>query len=176
MAKGINDVSGFIVIVISASLMIQVFTDSQIGNLIGAAGGQFLLNMNIGPMTALLGFILISMFANLFIISGVTKWLLFAPIFLPLFATIGVSPAMIQMAYRIGDAITNSICPMNAMLGAIIGYYTLWKPKGYGEVGLGTIMVMAIPYTAMIGLVLILQFFVWMLLDLPLGPGASIFM
>ena len=83
---------------------------------------------------------------------------------------------MIQMAYRIGDAITNSVCPMNAMLGAIIGYYTLWKPKGYGKVGLGTIMVMAIPYTIAIGAVLILQFLVWMLLGLPLGPGAGIYL
>ncbi len=176
MAKGINDVSGFIVIVISASVMIRVFTDSHIGELIGAAGGQWLLSMNIGAIPALLVFILISMFANLFVISGVTKWLLFAPLFLPLFATIGVSPAMIQMAYRIGDAITNSVCPMNAMLGAIIGYYTLWKPKGYGKVGLGTIMVMAIPYTIAIGAVLILQFLVWMLLGLPLGPGAGIYL
>ena len=61
--------------------------------------------------------------------------------FVPMFMLMGYSPALIQMAYRIGDAITNSVCPMNAMLGAIIGYYTLWKPKGYGKVGLGTIMV-----------------------------------
>lgn len=176
MAKGITDVSGFIIIIMSASIMIQVFSDSHIGNLIGAAGGQLLLSMNIGPIPAMVGFVLITMFANLFIISGVTKWLLFAPVFLPLFASIGLSPAMIQMAYRVGDAITNSICPMNAMLGAIIGYYTLWKPKGYGKVGLGTIMVMALPYTVIIGIVLILQLLVWMALGLPLGPGAGIYL
>lgn len=176
MAKGINNVSGFIVIVISASIMIQVFSDSNMGNVIGAAGGQFLLSMNIGPIPAMIGFVLITLFVDLFVISGVTKWLLFAPVFLPLFTAIGLSPAMIQMAYRIGDAVTNAICPMNAMLGAIIGYYTLWKPKGYGQVGLGTIMVMALPYTLVIAVVLILQMLAWMLLGLPLGPGAGIYM
>ena len=176
MAKGINDVSSFIVIILSASIMIQVFSDSHIGDLIGAAGGQFLQAFDIGPVPALLGLILITMFANLFVISGLTKWLLFAPVFIPLFTSIGVSPAVIQMCYRIGDAVTNSICPMNAMLGAIIGYYTLWKPKGYGKVGLGTIMVLALPYTVSIGIILILQFLVWMALGLPLGPGAGVFM
>ena len=176
MAKGITDVSGFIVIILSASIMIQVFSDSHIGDMIGAAGGQFLKDFNIGPTAALVGLILITMFSNLFVISGLTKWLLFAPVFIPLFASIGVSPAVIQMTYRIGDAITNSICPMNAMLGAIIGYYTLWKPKGYGKVGLGTIMVLALPYTVAIAVVLILQFLVWMLFKLPLGPGAGVFM
>ena len=176
MAKGITDVSGFIVIILSASIMIQVFSDSHIGDMIGAAGGQFLKDFNIGPTAALVGLILITMFSNLFVISGLTKWLLFAPVFIPLFASIGVSPAVIQMTYRIGDAITNSICPMNAMLGAIIGYYTLWKPKGYGKVGLGTIMVLALPYTMAIAVMLILQFLVWMLFGLPLGPGAGAFM
>lgn len=37
MAKGITDVSGFIVIILSASIMIQVFSDSHIGDMIGAA-------------------------------------------------------------------------------------------------------------------------------------------
>ena len=113
---------------------------------------------------------------NLFIGSASTKWSILASVFVPMFMLMGYSPALIQIAYRIGDAITNSVCPMNAMLGAIIGYYTLWKPKGYGKVGLGTIMVMAIPYTIAIGAVLILQFLVWMLLGLPLGPGAGIYL
>lgn len=178
MAKGINDVSSFIIIVLSASLMIRVFSDSHIGDLIGAAGGRMLQELNIGPVPALLGLILITMFANLFVISGLTKWLSFVPVFLPLFSSIGLSPAVIQMCYRIGGAVTNSICPMNAMLGAIIGYYTLWKPKGYGKVGLGTIMVLALPYTIAIaiGIVLIIQFLIWMMFNLPLGPGAYIYL
>lgn len=82
MAKGITDVSGFIVIILSASIMIQVFSDSHIGDMIGAAGGQFLKDFNIGPTAALVGLILITMFSNLFVISGLTKWLLFAPVFI----------------------------------------------------------------------------------------------
>lgn len=176
METGVKSLAGFTVIIMSASLMLKVFTDSRTGDLIGASGGLLLQKLNIGAIPALLGLIIITMLANLLIISGITKWLVFAPIFIPLLSSINVSPAAIQMAYRIGDATTNSISPMNAMLGIIIGFYTLWKPKGYGKVGVGTVFTMAAPYTAAIGIVLIIQFLIWMLLGLPLGPGASIYL
>lgn len=176
METGVKSLAGFTVIIMGASIMLKVFTDSRIGDLIGAGGGMILRTFNIGAVPALLGLIVIAMLANLLIISGITKWLIFAPIFIPLLATLNVSPAAIQMAYRIGDATTNAISPMNAMLGIIIGFYALWKPKGYGRVGIGTVFTMAIPYTVAIGAVLVVQFLVWMLFRLPLGPGASLFL
>ncbi len=47
---------------------------------------------------------------NLFIGSASTKWSILASVFVPMFMLMGYSPALVQMAYRIGDAFTN---PMN---------------------------------------------------------------
>ena len=37
-----------------------------------------------------------------------------ATVFVPMLMTIGISPELTQVAYRIGDSTTNSITPLNS--------------------------------------------------------------
>ena len=116
--------SGFIVIILSASIMIQVFSDSHIGDMTERCRGQFLKDFNIGPTAALVGTDPDHHVLNLFWHQRTDQM---APVCAGVHPAVCVHrvPAVIQMTYRIGDAITNSIRSMNASWGAIIGYYTL---------------------------------------------------
>ena len=176
MTSAMAGMAGYIALFYFIAQFLKYFDWSNLGLILAIKGAGALEASGLPIWLILVIFVIMCGALNLFIGSASTKWSILASVFVPMFMLMGYSPALIQIAYRIGDAITNSVCPMNAMLGAIIGYYTLWKPKGYGKVGLGTIMVMAIPYTIAIGAVLILQFLVWMLLGLPLGPGAGIYL
>ena len=50
---------------------------------------------------------------DLVIGSASAKWGIMAPVFVPMFMALGLSPEMMQAAYRVGDSITNMITPLN---------------------------------------------------------------
>jgi aminobenzoyl-glutamate transport protein len=73
----------------------------------------------------------------------------------------------VQAAFRITDSATNPLVPMNPMLPVVLGLLQRWEPKA----GLGTLFGLVIPFTVVIWGVWLLQFLVWGLLGLPVGPG-----
>ena len=96
------------------------------------------------------------------------KWALMAPIFVPMFYKVGLSPELTQMAYRIGDSSTNIISPLMPFFPLIVAF----AQKYDDEAGMGTLVSTMVPYSLafLIGWTLLLT--VWCLLGLPLGPGA----
>lgn len=43
-----------------------------------------------------------------------------APIFVPMFMQVGLVPAITQVAYRIGDSVTNIVSPLMPFLSLIV--------------------------------------------------------
>jgi aminobenzoyl-glutamate transport protein len=128
----------------------------------------------LGGLPLLLLFILLVTLLNFFMMSGSAKWLILAPIFVPMFAQVGFSPALTQIAYRIGDSPTNIITPLSYYLPVIIGLMDQYKKEGDPEVGLGTVISMAMPYTLfyIVGFTALL--IVWYYAGWPLGPGTPL--
>ena len=97
----------FIVLAFAASQMIAFFNWSNIGSILAIKGAELLQALNFTGLPMMIGFVLICAFVNLLIASASAKWALLAPIFVPMFLYLGYSPAVTQMAYRVGDSITN---------------------------------------------------------------------
>src|SRR5690606_31389952 len=89
------------------------------------------------------GFILLTAVANLFMGSASAKWALMAPIFVPMFMILGYSPELTQIAYRIGDSVTNIISPMMSYFALIIAFLQRYEPKA----GIGTVISVMLPYS-----------------------------
>ena len=91
-----------------------------------------------------------------------------------LFAGVGFSPALTQVAYRIGDSSTNIISPLSYYLPVMLGLLEQYKPKEDTKVGIGTVISLAMPYSLfyLAGFTLLLV--VWYLLGLPLGPATPV--
>ncbi|WP_286933205.1 AbgT family transporter, partial [Aminobacterium sp. UBA4834] len=133
--------------------------------------------MNLGGIPLLVMYILLCTFLNLFIMSGSAKWLILAPIFVPMFSMVGFSPALTQLAYRIGDSSSNIITPLSYYLPVVIGLMEQYKPEGHTEpVGMGTVISLAMPYTIAYLIFFTLQLIVWYIFNLPMGPGAGLFL
>ncbi|MDK2926941.1 MAG: aminobenzoyl-glutamate transport protein [Bacillota bacterium] len=175
MAKGIEGIVGFIVVALPAALFIYLFNSSNITTVLAVKGAEFLKAMNLGGIPLALMFILLVAFINLFIVSGSSKWIILAPIFLPMFSVVSFSPALTQVAYRIGDTATNIISPLSPYIPVILGLLTQFNPKKE-EVGIGTYISLMIPYSIAYLIILSIQIVIWMLLKLPLGPGAGIYL
>lgn len=117
-------------------------------------------------------FILFTAVLNLVMGSASAKWTILAPVFVPMFMLLGYSPELTQVAYRIGDSCTNLITPLMSYFAMIV----VFARKYDKESGIGTLISMMLPYSIcfLIGWSMLLG--VWMLLGLPLGPGAQLYM
>jgi aminobenzoyl-glutamate transport protein len=113
----------------------------------------------------------VSSLLNLFIGSASAKWALIAPVMVPMLMLLGISPEMATAAYRVGDGATNIITPLMVYFPLILIFCQRWQ----SNFGLGSLAATMLPYS--IGLLLsgLAMTIFWVVLDLPLGPGASVF-
>ncbi len=177
MQKGLQGSLSFLVVALPASLFINLFNTSNMATILSVRGAEWLQSMNLGGIPLILMFILLCSILNLFIMSGSAKWLILAPIFVPMFSIIGFSPALTQIAYRIGDSSSNIISPLSYYIPVIIGLLEQYKPEGNKQsVGIGTVISLEMPYTIAYLICFSIQLIIWYLLKLPLGPGAGLFM
>ena len=172
MGKSMSSMGGYIVLVFFASQFVAYFNHTNIGTVIAVKGADFLKNANITGIPLMLGFILVSAFINLFMGSASAKWAIMAPVFVPMFMGLGHSPELVQMAYRIGDSTTNIISPLMTYFALIVAFAEVYDE----DMGIGTLISTMVPYSIIFLIAWSILLIVWMLLGLPLGPGATLFM
>lgn len=175
MKKSLEGALTLLVVTLPSSQFIDMFSRSNITTVLAVRGSEFLETLNAGPIPLLLMFIFIVSLTNLVMTSGSSKWLILAPIFVPMLALLGLSPAAAQVAFRIGDSATNIISPVSSSLAVVIGIMEQYKPEDEGPIGIGTVISLTLPYALAILGSMSVMLIIWVLLDLPLGPGATIF-
>lgn len=175
MQRGLAGVSSFLVVCLPASLFIHLFQESNLTAVIAVRGADLIRGLDVGQIPTILVFALFCAALNLFITSGFTKWLILAPIFIPLFYQLDVSPATTQMAYRIGDSTTNIISPVSAYLPFLLGLLEKYK-LDEETVGIGSAMALMLPYSMTLSFIWIAYLGIWLLLGFDPGPGVTLFL
>lgn len=172
MSGAMEDLAYYLVLAFAAAHFVAMFAWSNLG-LIIAVQGAGLLSASGLPAWALLGaIVVVTTVLNLFIGSASAKWALLAPVFVPMLMLVGISPEMTTAAYRVGDGATNIITPLMVYFPLILIFCQRWQK----DFGLGSLAATMLPFS--IGLLLsgLAMTIGWVVLDLPLGPGAQVFM
>ena len=170
MASSMKTLSTYIVLVFFAAQFVAFFKWSNLGIILAVKGANLLMSADIGLIPLMILFILLSATINMLMGSASAKWAILAPIFIPMFMIMGYSPELSQVVYRIGDSVTNVISPMMSFFALIIAFVHKYDSKA----GIGTIIATMVPYSFAFLIVWILLLIAWLLLGLPLGPGADI--
>ncbi len=171
MVDNLKTLAAFLVLVFFAAQFVAFFKWSNLGLLIAIKGAEGLQSIDMGLIPLVILFILLSGFINMFMGSASAKWAILGPVFIPMFMLMGYSPELSQVVYRIGDSITNMISPMMSFFALIIVYFEKYDKKA----GIGTLMSTMIPYTLVFFIFWSILLIGWILLDLPLGPGAGLY-
>lgn len=175
MGKGISDSISFFAIALPSALFIRFFADSKLADIISSKGADLLIATNFTGIPLILVFMVFVFFSNLFMTSSTSKWLILAPIFVPMFFKIGWMPAFTQLAYRISDSAANPVAPVNIFLPIVLGIMNRYKKPEDKDFGLGTLISYGIPYSIAFYVVMLATLFIWMFFKLPLGPGVELF-
>ncbi|MFO7852532.1 MAG: AbgT family transporter [Bacteroidota bacterium] len=171
MVDNFKTLAAFLVLVFFAAQFVAFFKWSNLGLIIAIKGAEGLQDLNLGLIPLVILFILLSGFINMFMGSASAKWAILGPVFIPMFMLLGYSPELSQVVYRIGDSITNMISPMMSFFALIIVYFEKYDKNA----GIGTLMSTMIPFTVVFFIFWSLLLVGWILLDIPLGPGAGLY-
>lgn len=172
MGKTIGTLGTYLVLVFFASQFVAYFNWTNIGLIMAVKGAETLRASGMGGVPLMLSFVLLSSILNIFMGSASAKWAVMAPVFVPMFMLLGYSPELTQTAYRIGDSSTNIIAPMMSYFALIVAFFERYDKKS----GIGTIVATMLPYTVIFLLCWSVMLIVWMLLGLPVGPGAELYL
>lgn len=170
MSKSMASMGGFLVLAFFAAQFVEYFSQTNLALILAKNGADFLKAINLEGLPLLLMFILLTAFLNLFMGSASAKWAIMAPIFVPMMAELGLSPALTQVAYRIGDSSTNIITPLMNYFAMIVVFMQKYDKKA----GLGTLTSMMLPYSLAFLLSWAGLTIIWYLLGAPLGPNAPL--
>ncbi len=170
MEHGMKELSGYIVLMLVVAQFINLFNWSNLDTILAIKGAEFLQSTGLtGPVMFTLFMILVALL-NIFLGSGSAKWAIFAPIFIPMLAQLGYSPAFVQLMYRVGDSITNCVTPLYVYFPLLLG----WIHKYNNRIGIGTIVSLLVPYAVILFLMWVFLLFLWYGLNLPIGVGETI--
>ncbi|MGW0585069.1 AbgT family transporter, partial [Streptomyces sp. NPDC002920] len=120
VTESVRTMSGYLVMMFVAAQVIALFTWSNVGVLLAVKGAALFDSLGVTGFWAILVFVLLVSCLNLFILSGSALWSLVGPVFVPAFMLMGMSPALTQAAFRIGDSATGVITPMNPYVFLIL--------------------------------------------------------
>lgn len=172
ISDAFRDMAPYILLCFFCAQFTNYFAWSNLGAVVAIKGADILTALHFSGIPLLIGIIFVSCIVNLFIGSASAKWAILAPVFVPMMMLMNLDPAVTQAAYRIGDSITNPISPLFSYFPLILGFARKYEKN----IGIGTIIANMIPFSMAFTVVWIVQLIIWVLLDLPLGPGGAIFL
>ncbi len=171
MGKSMSTLGTYIVLVFFAAQFVAYFNWTNLGLIFAIKGAEGISALGMGRIPLMISLVLVSALINLVIGSASAKWAIMAPVFIPMFMLLGYSPEFTQLAYRVGDSVTNIISPMMSYFALIVAFMEKYDKNA----GIGTIIATMLPYSVIFLLFWLIMLIVWILTGLPIGPGAELF-
>ncbi len=141
MSETMAAMGAYIVLAFFAAQFIEYFRWSGLGEMIAISGGQLLARAALPTPLLLVAFIVVVAAVDFAIASMSAKYAFLAPVFIPMFMQVGISPELTQAAYRIGDSVTNCITPLNPYLVIALVLMRRYAPQS----GIGTLLALMLP-------------------------------
>jgi len=173
MQKAMEAMGGYLVLSFFAAQFVALFSWTNLGLIVAVNGADGLRALGLQDQKVLLflAFVTLSAVLDLLIGSASAKWVLMAPVFVPMLMLLGYSPELTQAAYRIGDSVANIVTPLMSYFVVIVSFVQRYEPRA----GIGTVVALMLPYSIAFYLAWVGLLVVWMGFGWPLGPGAPLF-
>jgi len=170
MGKALETLGGYMVLVFFAAQFVAYFNWTRLGLIFAVDGAALLQAAGLPQSLLFVAFIALAALINLSMGSASAKWAILAPVFVPMFMLLGYSPEVTQVAYRVGDSVTNIISPMMTYFALVISFVQRYQAKA----GMGTVIATMLPYSVAFFVAWSVMFVIWTLAGLPVGPGAPL--
>lgn len=170
--SGMSTMASYIVIAFAAGQFLHYFNWSELDMIIAVKGAEFISSIGLTGLPLFLAFLIFSMILNISISSASAKWAILAPVFVPMFMIIGITPEATQLIYRIGDSTTNMITPLLPYFPLLIVFAQKFKK----DVSLGELISSLLPFSIALFFGWVILLGVWYVFEFQIGPNISFFL
>jgi aminobenzoyl-glutamate transport protein len=167
---GIRSIVPVLVMLFFLAQFVAYMGYSGLDRMLAYAGGSLLFDASLPIPLLIVAFVLVVVFGDFAMSGMLSKFGVLAPIFIPMFMIVGISPELTTAAYRIGDSVVNIVTPLNSYLLIILAVFQKYRPSA----GLGTLIALMVPYSLVLGLLWTLVLVLWYFTGMPLGPDAPL--
>jgi aminobenzoyl-glutamate transport protein len=165
--KTFSGLAGMIFMLLMIAQFIAYFNYTNMPSVIATALAGWLGQAGIPAIPLLIGFVLVILVLDFIIPGALAKWAIFAPIFVPLFVSLGVPAQTVFAAYRVGDSPANTLTPLLVYFPVIVTFAQRYQKSA----GVGSVVALMLPVAVVVGIAWILLLVAWFALGIPLGPG-----
>lgn len=167
---GVRSIVPVLVISFFMAQFLRSFEYTGLDRMLAFSGGALLAEASVPwPMLIVLWVLLV--IAGDFVMAGMlSKFGVLAPIFIPMFMIVGISPEFTTAGYRIGDSVVNIVTPLNSYLLIILAVLQ----KYHKDAGVGSLIALMLPYSVVFGVVWTVFLILWATAGWPLGPSGPL--
>jgi aminobenzoyl-glutamate transport protein len=165
---GIRSIVPVLVILFFLAQFVNYFAYSHMDRMLAYAGGSLLFGAALPIPLLIVLFVLVVVLGDFAMSGMLSKFGVLAPIFVPMFMIVGMSPELTTAAYRIGDSVVNIVTPLNSYMLIVLAVLQRYRPAA----GLGTLISLMVPYSLALGVAWTALLVMWYFTGLPLGPTA----
>jgi len=170
IAKTFGSLGGLLVMFLMIAQFIALFNWSNLPTVAAVEAAHLLENADVPAIALLVAFILVIVLLDIILPGLIPKWAIFAPVFIPIFASLDVAPQTLLAAYRVGDSPMNVVTPLMVYLPFIVTIAQRYVKKS----GLGTVISLMLPYMVIVLVTWTVIYVAWFLLGIPWGPDAPV--
>jgi aminobenzoyl-glutamate transport protein len=167
IVKTWSGLAGMIFLLFMIANFIAFFNYTNLATVLAVNMADFLQTTALGATAYIILFVVVVAIIDIILTGALAKWAILAPVFVPLFMRLGGDPDLVLAAYRVGDSPMNVITPLNVYLAVMVGF----AQKYQKDAGIGTIVALMLPYTAILLVLWTLMLIAWYFIGLPLGPA-----
>ena len=172
LGHSLNGIGKILVMIFAVSIFINIFKESNIGNVITAAFANLIINSNFGGLPLLILLFIATVISSLFLPNAINSWSILSAT-VPTLMEAGISPEFVQLVYRLGGSVAIGLTPVFVYFIVYLAFM-----ENYNQSNKPVTMLEAVKYQmpfAVISLaVFLVIIIVWYITGIPLGVGSSV--
>lgn len=172
LGYSLNGIGKVLVMIFAAATFINIFKESNIGNVLAASLANLVNNSNFSGFPISILLFLVTIITTLLLPSPISGWSVLSST-VPTLMQAGVSPEFAQLIFRFGNAVAIGLTPIFAyfiVYMAFLGNYN----QSDKPITLKRAISYQLPYALMTAVLFLAILMVWYVVGMPLGVGTSV--
>ena len=171
LAHSLDGIGRTLILILLASVLINVFKKTNIGTVIVAIFADMLNNTSFSGVPLIILLFVIGAISNIFVNSSSGKWLILSVTAVPTFMNNSLSPEFAQVIMRFSEGLTTGLTPLLAYFVIYLAYIEKYNQNSR-PISLFTTLKYQVPYSVITGVVLLIIVIIWYVTGIPLGIGS----
>ncbi len=172
LGSSLNGIGKILVMIFAVSTFINIFKQSNIGNVVAGAVTSILENSNFAGLPLVMLLFFGALIITLFQPSILYSWNIASGV-VPTLMNVGITPEFSQFVFRLGSSVTLGLTPVFAYFIVYLAYLENCNQQD-GPVTIGSAIKYQLPFAVITGLIYLLFIIVWFILKFPLGIGTGV--